>query len=30
MGKVCIEEMEKHNHDLFVWVTPRYNLINAR
>jgi acyl-CoA oxidase len=30
MGKDCIEEMEKHNHDLFVWVTPRYNLINAR
>lgn len=30
MGKACIEDMDKHNHDFFVWITPRYALINAR
>jgi acyl-CoA oxidase len=30
MGKACIEDMKKHYHDMFVWITPRYNLINAR
>jgi acyl-CoA oxidase len=30
MSKICIEDMEKHNHDLFVWITPRYQLIIAR
>jgi hypothetical protein len=30
MGKVCIEDMEKYDHDLFVWITPRCQLINAR
>jgi acyl-CoA oxidase len=27
MGGVCFEGMKKRNHDLFVWITPRYNLI---
>ncbi|OSS48547.1 hypothetical protein B5807_06998 [Epicoccum nigrum] len=30
MGKVVFEDMQEHSHDMFVWITPRYNLINAR
>ncbi|KAH7397212.1 hypothetical protein BKA66DRAFT_408587 [Pyrenochaeta sp. MPI-SDFR-AT-0127] len=29
MGKACLDDMTMHDHDLFVWITPRYNLINA-
>ena len=30
MGKAIFEDMQQHDHDVFVWITPRYNLINAR
>lgn len=30
MGKVCLDDMLKHEHEHFVWITPRYNLVNAR
>ncbi|KAF2123520.1 acyl-CoA oxidase [Dothidotthia symphoricarpi CBS 119687] len=29
MGKVILEDMMRYNHDVFVSITPRYNLINA-
>ncbi|KAH6863642.1 acyl-CoA dehydrogenase/oxidase C-terminal [Alternaria alternata] len=29
MGKACLDDMLEHNHEHFVWVTPRYNLVNA-
>jgi acyl-CoA oxidase len=30
MGKACLDDMLEHNHEYFVCVTPRYNLVNAR
>jgi acyl-CoA oxidase len=30
MGKACLDDMLEHGHDYFVWITPRYNLVNAR
>ena len=30
MGKACLDDMLEHNHEYFVWITPRYNLVNAR
>ena len=30
MGKACLDEMLTHGHKHFVWITPRYNLTNAR
>ena len=30
MGKAIFEDMQHYNHDIFVWITPRYNMINAR
>ncbi|KAI4909083.1 uncharacterized protein J4E92_010691 [Alternaria infectoria] len=29
MGKACLDDMLKHDHGHFVWITPRYNLMNA-
>ncbi|CAA9966174.1 Acyl-coenzyme A oxidase [Pyrenophora teres f. maculata] len=29
MGKVCLDDMLQHKHEHFVWITPRYNLVNA-
>ncbi|KAF1945145.1 acyl-CoA dehydrogenase NM domain-like protein [Clathrospora elynae] len=29
MGKICLDDMLGYGHDHFVWITPRYNLINA-
>jgi len=30
MGKAIFEDMQQCGHDIFVWITPRYNLVNAR
>jgi acyl-CoA oxidase len=30
MGKACLDEKFEHGHEHFVWITPRYNLTNAR
>ncbi|KAF1351516.1 acyl-CoA oxidase [Lizonia empirigonia] len=30
MGKAIFGDMQEYDHDIFVWVTPRYNLMNAR
>lgn len=30
MGKPYMADVDEHKHDHFVWVTPRYNPINAR
>lgn len=30
MGKACLDDMEIFGHDLWDWITPRFNLINAR
>jgi acyl-CoA oxidase len=30
MGKACLDDMLEHDHEYFVWITPRYNLVNAR
>ncbi|KAF1831620.1 acyl-CoA oxidase [Decorospora gaudefroyi] len=29
MGKVCLDDMLEYEHEHFVWITPRYNLVNA-
>ncbi|KAF1922622.1 acyl-CoA oxidase [Didymella exigua CBS 183.55] len=29
MGKAIFEDLQQHDHDIFIWITPRYNLINA-
>jgi acyl-CoA oxidase len=30
MGGACLQDMKEHGHDVFAWITPRYNLTNAR
>jgi acyl-CoA oxidase len=30
MGKAIFEDMQRYDHDVFVWITPRCNLINVR
>ena len=30
MGKACLDDMVAYNHGQFIWVTPRYDLTNAR
>ncbi|EMD88691.1 hypothetical protein COCC4DRAFT_60646 [Bipolaris maydis ATCC 48331] len=29
MGKVCLQDMKEYGHEHFVWVTPKYRLVNA-
>lgn len=30
MGKACLEDMKEYEHEHFVWITPKYRLVNAR
>lgn len=30
MGKAILQDMMRYKHDVFLWITPRCNLINAR
>ncbi|KAI1665657.1 Acyl-coenzyme A oxidase [Pyrenophora tritici-repentis] len=29
MSKACLDDMLKYQHEHFVWITPRYNLVNS-